>query len=39
MKDGNNYWNEMLNVLIKTFETICCVLIVIGVFLKLFGWL
>lgn len=39
MKDGNNYWNEMLNVLIKTFGTISCVLIVIGVFLKLFGWL
>jgi hypothetical protein len=39
MKDGNDYWDGMLNVLVKTFGMICSVLIVIGVFLKLLGYL
>lgn len=39
MKDGNDYWNKMLNVLGKTFGMMCFALIIIGVFLKLFGWL
>nr|DAH65138.1 MAG TPA: hypothetical protein [Bacteriophage sp.] len=39
MKCGDDYWFEMLNVLVKTFGMICFVLIVIGVFLKLSGYL
>lgn len=39
MKD-NDYWNEMiddlLKVLIKTYGIICIVLIIVGLFLKLF---
>lgn len=39
MKGGDDCWIEMLNVLVKTFGMICLVLIVIGVFLKLLGYL
>ena len=39
MKDGNDYWDGMLNVLVKTFGMMCFVLIIIGVFLKLLGYL
>ena len=42
MKD-NDYWKNMiddlLNVLLKTYGTICIALIIIGLFLNMLGYL
>ena len=42
MKD-NDYWESMidylLNVLVKTYGIICIALIIVGLFLKMFGYL
>lgn len=41
MKD-NDYWKNMiddlLNVLVKTYGIICIALIIVGLFLKMFGY-
>ena len=42
MKD-NDYWENMtddlLSVLVKTYGTICIALIIVGLFLNMFGYL
>lgn len=39
----NDHWesviDDLLNVLLKTYGIICIVLIIVGLFLKMFGYL